>query len=147
VSELTDFVLRMIAEDEAAAETAVDACSGVSELSPHWEAEVGHSADGRAFAAVYGAPVQASRQAFAGVAEHIARHDPARVLAECAAYREIVELHTPEDYEGALCTTCNDLSNPYLFDGDRLIRNPCDTLRALASVWAGHSEFDPEWGL
>lgn len=65
-------------------------------------------------------------------AAHIARHDPARVLADVAAKRKIVEMHHPIDpcdaHDGATQKTVN-----------------CDTLRALASMYADHPEFDPAW--
>ena len=52
------------------------------------------------------------------VAGHIARHDPARVLAECDAKRRIVERR-------------NHLDGP--------------TLRALAAVYADHPDWREEW--
>lgn len=73
---------------------------------------------------------------------------PARVLAECAAKRRIVALHSEtsemRDYgnwEPHLCRSCggqgyND------FDG---IAYPCDTIKALASVYADHPDFREEW--
>jgi hypothetical protein len=65
------------------------------------------------------------------LADHYRRHDPARVLAQCAAYRRIVELH----HEGPAgsCETC---SGEYL---------PCSTLRALASIYADAPGFREEW--
>lgn len=75
--------------------------------------------------------------------DHIARHDPARVLAECAALRRIAEIHAPtfEDFKSGrrwYCTEC---------DPD-LVGSPdegCPTLRSLAAIWAGHESYDPEW--
>lgn len=59
---------------------------------------------------------------------HIARHDPARVLAECEAKRQIVAL-----YEYARETG----QGP----GGYLER----ALAALALPYADHPDFDPEW--
>lgn len=70
---------------------------------------------------------------------HIARHSPARVLAEVAAKRRIVELHHPLAY--LVCSVCQ-------FDtGEECVPEmyPCPTVRALASVYADHSDFNPEW--
>lgn len=74
---------------------------------------------------------------------HIVRHDPARVLGECAAKRRIVELHEPQDHPahagyGArrFCGVCG---------GDNAYESPCDTLRALASVYSDHEDFDQAW--
>jgi hypothetical protein len=58
---------------------------------------------------------------------HIARHDPARVLATVAAHRAIVELHSP----------CDAWSY-----GDPAT---CPELVALATIYADHPSFDPAW--
>lgn len=57
--------------------------------------------------------------------EHIARHDPARVLAECAAKRAIIEIADDADNYG----TCAQLQF------------------ALASVYADHADYQQEWAL
>jgi hypothetical protein len=61
-------------------------------------------------------------------AAHIALNDPARVLARCAADREIVALHvsSPDpDQDGRdFCDGCDHAA-------------PCPTLRALATAYAG----------
>lgn len=82
------------------------------------------------------------------VAEHIARWDPQRVLAECESKRRIVELHEPMvelrptksgDYtEYHVCSECSDLDE-VLF--------PCTTVRLLAQPYADHKDFQPEWRL
>ena len=89
---------------------------------------------------------------------HIARHDPARALREVEAKRRILELHTPQDYghityaDGHTvvtdwaCYTCRTGE----MDSDGAIEPdpaPCDTLRALASIWSTHSDFNEEWAL
>ena len=62
--------------------------------------------------------------------EHFQRWMPARVLAECAAKRRIVEEHA--NY-GDMCRKCMH-QTPYLeMTADTY---PCGTLRALASVYA-----------
>ena len=68
---------------------------------------------------------------------HIARHDPARVLREVEAKRRILY-------------TCDTATRMWLHarteeyaDG---VADPGDTiLRALASVYADHPDYDPEW--
>jgi uncharacterized protein DUF6221 len=57
---------------------------------------------------------------------HIARHDPARVLADCEAKRRIVETRT-----------CCRVATA---DVDR-----CPLLRALAFVYADHEDFQEAW--
>ena len=66
------------------------------------------------------------RELFEGRARHIARHDPARVLAECEAKRLIVEhfSETGIDFLGEIA------------------RVP---LRALAAVYADHPDYDEAW--
>jgi len=58
-------------------------------------------------------------------AQHIARHDPARVLAECAAKRAIIELSV---------------------NWDGFTRN-VDVLRALAAVYADHPDYQEAWAV
>lgn len=73
-------------------------------------------------------------------AAHIARHDPARVLAEVAAKRRIVELHDgahecstfERDGEVDNCTWCLDAED-------------CSTMRLLALPHAEHPEYRQEW--
>jgi hypothetical protein len=57
--------------------------------------------------------------------------EPARVLAEVAALRRIVELHDtiPEE---EYCAWCDE-------------RKPCQTLRLLATIWADHPDYREEW--
>lgn len=67
-------------------------------------------------------------------------HGRSRVLAECRAKRAIVEHHRPEAYmdvpEESCCRVCHEG-----IGGD----HPCPTLRALASIYADHPDFDPAW--
>lgn len=71
-------------------------------------------------------------------ARHIARHDPARVLAEVTAKRAIVELHEPyasESHGGAACWVCGPGGFPW----------PCTTLRLLAMPYADHADYREDW--
>jgi hypothetical protein len=70
-------------------------------------------------------------------AEHITRHDPARVLADVAAKRAILEWHA----EGHYCTDLGNLESWYLPE------SPCPTLRALVTADADHPDYDPAWQL
>jgi Family of unknown function (DUF6221) len=75
------------------------------------------------------------------VAEHIARHNPARVLDEVAAKREIVS-----DYEYAALTLSAASPNTPPYD---LMTGATNTLkrmlRVLARAYRKHPEFDPAW--
>lgn len=64
---------------------------------------------------------------------HIATHDPARVLAQCAAFRAIVELHEPGG--GAWCTSACESESPA----------GCGTLRALAGIFADRDGWQEAW--
>jgi Family of unknown function (DUF6221) len=78
--------------------------------------------------------------------EHIARHDPARVLADIAVKRQIVELHAPgggpPPFKYVYCLTCGS-GEPCEYPTDW----PCDTLKLLAAPYADHSDFDPSWAV
>jgi hypothetical protein len=73
---------------------------------------------------------------------HIARYDPARVLAEVAAKRAILDEHSPppppkEEGKGWLgCFTCIG------YVGER---EPCTTVRLLAQPYAGRPDWREEW--
>jgi hypothetical protein len=84
---------------------------------------------------------------------HIARHDPARVLAECEAKRRLIDDafvdahiidgewgcgHTAEQIRSA------DMKHPDDCDG---ISAANDVLRILASVFRDHPDFDPAWSV
>lgn len=60
---------------------------------------------------------------------HIGRHDPARVLRECAAKRKLVEFY------GGMAEKWPN--NDYMMW--RLV------LGTLAAVYSDHPDFDPEW--
>lgn len=80
---------------------------------------------------------------------HVERWDPARVLAECAAKRAILELHGPVEDKGWIsgkdhdylwcgsCGTLDDSPTPF----------PCETLGALAAVYSDHPDYDKDWAL
>lgn len=125
---LTDFLLARIAEDEADA-YAWDSDAAAQVASMWTGPEPGY------------ATVASRRPASGWFADgreiEDARHvqvlyDPARVLAECAAKRRIVALHSPlEDEE---CDpSCGD------------ILDPCWTLAALALPFADHEDYDESW--
>ncbi len=61
--------------------------------------------------------------------EHIARHDPARVLRQCAAIRAAVE---------AIDEFCDD---PY----PSKVRIVAKALRPIAAIWSDHPDYQEEW--
>jgi hypothetical protein len=83
-------------------------------------------------------------------AVHIARHDPARLLADIAAKRQIVDEHangwegwedppTQDDIEQAYCVRCQDRRS------HDAMRWPCPTLKLLALPFADHPDYDEKW--
>lgn len=76
-------------------------------------------------------------------AEHIARHDPARVLAETAAKRAILELHGGALVPASCCA--REMEGYSVIEWYDARTDPCPTLRALAAPYAEHPDFKPEW--
>jgi len=119
---ITEFLLARIAQDEAAAQSAMGA----------------------------GATWVTAADTAAGIAGAdagllILVHNPVRVLAECEAKRRIVELHAVYPHPQVMvygtirpCSECGSVD-------DSPVEWPCRTLLALASVYADHPEFDPAW--
>ncbi|MFB7832023.1 DUF6221 family protein [Streptomyces sp. NPDC056056] len=70
-----------------------------------------------------------------GVARHIARHDPARVLAEVDAKRQIIEQHERYAAERRRMMGGWDSQGP----------EDSPILTALASVYADHPDYRDEW--
>ena len=117
---LVEFLRARLAEDELTALAAVDG-------SPHWHSnyqyrdvkdEQGHYV------------VQAdSRHPSVGQAAHIARHSPARVLADVEAKRAVIAEYLRLDAAG-----------------DLLARGVVeDLLRAMCSVDSEHPDYNPSW--
>ena len=148
---LTEFLLARIAEDEAVARAAD---------VPHWRPGDGNVSEGglyglegdgsddqKGWAIAWfelgetNPPRADGRPGISGAnwqrhahenSVHAARHDPARVLAECEAKRQIVELHSAEPGFPDFC-------------GHDLRELPCSTLRLLALPYADHQDYMPEW--
>lgn len=89
-------------------------------------------------------------------AGHIVRHDPARVLRDVEAKRLILARHTPEEQwvgpkeastlYAVWCTGCWDGNCVTDYDMTCSQENwPCPEVRALASVWSDHPDYDPSW--
>lgn len=82
-------------------------------------------------------------------AEHIARHDPSRVLAEVAAKRRIVDLHAhrdgPHECPEWKWRDPEHPEDPQESETGWAVE--CATLRLLALPYSGHSEYRSEWEL
>jgi hypothetical protein len=86
-------------------------------------------------------------------AEHIARHDPARVLREVEAKRRILDLHPittdvitdPEVYVKTERQPFGCRTDHEFYDGETAGFGYCETLKLLALPYADHEEFNEEW--
>lgn len=84
-----------------------------------------------------------------GAAEHAARHDPARTLAEVEAWQQLVKMHgraVLRDGGGAqhfdTTTVCRSCEPNHQFPK---LSWPCPTLRVLALPYADHPDYREEW--
>ena len=78
-----------------------------------------------------------------GIAGHIARHDPARVLREVAAKRAILAEHLHVKTSGSPgfgCRICHQ-DRDYGIYGEGW----CGTIRPVAAVFSDHPDYRPEW--
>jgi hypothetical protein len=128
MSDLAEFLLARIAEDEEAARRAGSESWLHRSLMRHPTSRQSVYAEGREIAEVEHAD-----------GWHIARHDPARVLAECEAKRRIV---------GHLMRCLQpdepDISPQY---DDGYIDALDFALKLLALPYADHPDYDPAWRL
>lgn len=139
---IAEFLLARLAEDEAVALACLDVNQRVTLMrggtARRW------ARDGSAIKDVAESPddILRVKHTWAREAEHIARHDPARVLADCRAKRRIVELHEREHE----CTTYDHTGDinryTYVLDPEE-----CSTLRLLASVYFSHPNYDSAWSV
>lgn len=114
-TDIKEFLLERIAEDETAARLA----KGASPF--RWQAlNKGVMCNGGYIA---------KQTAWQSTADHITRFDPARVLAECAAKRAVIEdaaSFADDYYLGFVCS---------------------NVLHTLTIPYRDHPEFNPEWSV
>ncbi|MEV8523155.1 DUF6221 family protein [Streptomyces sp. NPDC052000] len=167
--DLVQFIRDRLDDDERAARLAP---------GPSWERREIRSDDGTFVFEEYVAVADPDRNTVvlsdvdAEVLPFVLRHDPARVLADVEAKRELVKLHTPEwdivewphDQTGKgraqVCRSCanRDIDGwqnwrPAFGGADTLpegvkppyILAPCATLRLLSLPYADHPGYREEW--
>ena len=149
--DLTEFLMARIAEDEAVARRCRQLSWEFDDGVDHAQREGmrrGYSIVPRPRVWGPDPSVGGGSQRLDGIAwgdlEHMARHDPAHILAECEAKRRIVALH-PIGKDGygmgdAVCANCS-AGGEYPGNGWW----PCDTLRALALPYAANPDYDTAW--
>lgn len=134
--DIAAFVRARLDEDEAAAQAATEG-PWIAEVS----GETGHC--------VIPSDAQSTREhvaktqlyAAAFDADHIAAHDPARVLREVATWRAVVE--ELEQAEFTLSTTGPGTPPHDIMTGaTNTLRR---TMRHLAAIWSDHPKYKAEW--
>lgn len=119
------FLLARIAEDEAVARASVATFPDADFL--------------RGVLEEYSQPGSQSHADSPHIAHHIARHDPAHILAECKAKRAMVEMAMAVGRNARLAPMDIGFVNTAMTI-DRVIR-------ALAAVYESHPDYRPEWSL
>ncbi|MBT2537215.1 DUF6221 family protein [Arthrobacter sp. ISL-69] len=129
---ITEFLLARIAEDEAA---ALPFRNDLGETK-QWQCDEIGGAVRYVGPRPFGLPDLLATCGIHAEAAHIARHDPARVLAECAAKRAII-------------ANSADAQPGYMDDRSWNGFSSChdDALYALAAVYADHPEYRQEWAV
>jgi hypothetical protein len=161
---ITEFLLARIAEDEAAAQAAsTGPWVWVGEAAE--DSAFLYAGDNEPVIAAYGNHTEGYIECSDADRSYIARHDPARVLAECKAKRAILAEHRPEvetvewfdtvsdTGTAPVCPSCRP-KEPIEWHprpGEAGVRPegfvptyvlaPCPTLQALAAVYANHPDY------
>lgn len=136
---LTEFLLARIAEDEAAAGAARPAPWGY-QSDDYGDGQL-WSGDDSSNGIAHASWEHSGEQTAADLA-HIARHDPARVLAECEAKRAIVQVREALDQEARRV----GLTDYERATDVRATRIGLDVaIKALATVYADHPDCRAEW--
>jgi hypothetical protein len=76
--------------------------------------------------------------------DHIAEHDPARVLREIDAKRRLVDLHAKDEYYDG-CVICDNGNNSCGCMSGWHWKYPCDTLKILALPYADRPGYQDDW--
>ena len=121
---ITEFLEARITEDEEVARAAIQP----EEMYPYGDRKLP-----RLEAHEWGAQIDGYVGGTWGT--HAARHDPARILAECAAKRAIIEQWDDPAF-----------SDQGAYDAGHA-RATDDAVRALAVVYADHPDYRQEWAL
>lgn len=134
MTDFAAFLLARIAEDQAAATEAAHGESG--RWATGGDASTRAVEDADAYPVIYdeGSPSYAQ-------AAHIARHDPARVLADCEAKRQVIESYrhhagryAEEQYLGGVHTSLRNIRDSLFW-----------VMLRLAVTYGGHADYRDEW--
>ena len=86
-------------------------------------------------------PIEHAEQVAPGAGEHIARHNPARVLAECKAKRAIIRQWDDVTLDEGVRDEDDTINEIH----SGLVMALRDVLKVLAAVYSDHPDYDPEW--
>lgn len=147
MTTLPDFLLNAIAHDEAVARAACGDAIGQRQTGRWVYEHVPHQPTSTTIPIIFAVADRGGKTQVANMegawerderAAHIALHDPARVLAQCAALRAVVALHGAYEMGGGdkYCDSCGDVPQ---------VDHPCPTLIALAQPFRDRDGFDERW--
>jgi hypothetical protein len=125
--KITELLLARIEEDEAASQQP---------RGRHWTTNSCYEIEDENGKCVLEVGFEGGYDFEGNVIEHFARHDPSRVLAECAAKRAILAGRKRSDSSMA-----DDEWSMGWSDANY------DALHALAAVYKDHPDWRPEWAL
>jgi hypothetical protein len=142
---IVEFLEARIAEDEALAQAAAESTTPAMDTSrepvgPTWE-----DGDGMVLGKLdkdgYPIPLWDNEGSWTlsmdpAVSAHVARHDPARVLAECAAKRAIIK-----EWEDP--ASLQDYDREGAFYASAITH----VLECLAAVYKDHPDYQEEWSV
>lgn len=124
---IEEFIEARLRDDETAAHRALE---GPARLEPGWEvATYEVDLDDRRCQTVADSSGVFLASELGRLSDHIARHDPARVLRQCAALRAVVR-HIET-----------------VISPSQQIEAEADVLYPIAAVWSDHDEYHKEWAL
>ena len=141
-TDLAAWLLAQIAEDERVAREAIEP----AQMHPWGDTTLPQ-------VAVSDVPDEVRGYLGGTWGEHFARHDPARVLADCAAKRKIVEAHSRAGgaEDATYPESANDCKSCGWGDNWEVVEYgvvyPCLTLRLLAVPYADRPGYNPAWGI
>ena len=146
---LVDFLRARLDEDKAAAEAATPGPWVANPYVDHdcdFEALIGTGSGVHDCGNVVGHGYEGGGVEKMADATHIARHDPARVLREVAAKRSAIR----EAFRHAAVVDgewgcCHDAEQIERGECEEEVPSEMPILQALASVYADHPDYRPEW--
>ena len=135
MSDLSAFLEARISEDEASAKAAA------SVAGPHWRHDTGWSEADHPYSQVRSPGGAIVADALRGpddeeIGPFLARHDPARVLREVAAMRQIAAHMTAPRTTASLDGLI--VNGRFRTTGDH-------ALRLLAAIWRDHPDYQEGW--